>query len=365
MEPAPATSRDHASIHLQRFSGVDAFRILCTYGVVILHSGFNHEYHVSPAASSLQDFFGFAVPTFLALSFLLQVLRNKDGKFAFYTRCMRLMIPYLLWSALHLAARAAKYEMQHQPAKIHDLLADPLAILCFGAASVQLYFLPLLFVGGCLCAGISRPLQNTATPWLVVLLVLTAFANHLIVVSGNDFDLSAGRAFQNLAPPIAAHPIIDQVARVVLVCFSWSARCLPYIIGIFLMVRLGTITLFTASWLPILGCLLLGISILIPLPAGTGEYVSGLSATLTALAISSKLPSHPLVRTMATFTFGVFLLHDLVLEGLEFIFKQFGMPQVSLVQLVVISFAAFFLSTLVVWLGSRGGSLCRTLFAMG
>ena len=223
----------------QRFYGVDIFRILSAYGVVVLHSGLGRDFHVDRAAASYQHLFNFPVPTFLALSFFLQVYRKPGVPFNIFARWRRLMIPYFVWTVIHLAARAAKYVALHQSAKINELISDPLGLLFFGAASAQLYFLPLLFVGSCLCAYLQRPLLKAAPSLLILLLVLTTFSYHVIVVTGNGFDLSTGWAFQNLVAPHTAHRALNQSARVVLVYLFWLIRCLPYVIGVCLWARFG------------------------------------------------------------------------------------------------------------------------------
>jgi len=351
--------------HLHRFSGVDGFRILATYAVVGLHSGFNQAYAVTSSADAFQDVLNFAVPTFLALAFFLQISRKNDGGFNISARLQRLMVPYLVWTALHLIARAAKYAMQHQPAKIHELISDPVALLLFGAASVQLYFLPLLFVGGCLCAYLNHPLRAAPTFLLLIFLVLAVLANHQMIVSGNGFDLSAGRAFQVLAPPHEGHPIFDQITRIVLVCICWMIRCLPYIIGLSILVRYVASPVFTARWLLIPWVALFVFFDLIPLPSGLNEIAIGLSAVASATILSTWLPPSRSVSKIANFTFGIFLVHDLVLEVLEMVSKRFLELHISLIQLVAISVTAFSISAMVVWIGSRLGKAGRTVFAIG
>jgi surface polysaccharide O-acyltransferase-like enzyme len=354
-----------ADLRHERFFGLDIFRILSTYAVVVLHSGLSHDFHISPAAARYQQFFNFAVPTFLALSFFLQVYRRPRAPFDFSGRWRRLMLPYFLWTAVHLAARSAKYAGQHESVKIHNLLSDPVGILFFGEASVQLYFLPLLFVGGFLCACLSQPLYKASRGVLSLLLIVTAVSYHVLLATGNGFELSTGCAFQNLAPPLAGHPILNQEARMILVCLSWFIRCLPYIVGVCLLVRFTTTRPFTARWSAIFWISLFLISILLPLPIGASEVLCGLAALATALAISSKVTSSRAVTSIASLTFGIFLMHDLVLEGVELIFNRLRVSEISLVQVVAISITTFSISAVVVWLGSRLGRPAQIILAVG
>jgi peptidoglycan/LPS O-acetylase OafA/YrhL len=151
----------------------------------------------------------------------------------------------------------------------------------------------------------------------------------------------------------------------ILVCLSWFIRCLPYIVGVCLLVRFTTTRPFTARWSAIFWISLFLISILLPLPIGASEVLCGLAALATALAISSKVTSSRAVTSIASLTFGIFLMHDLVLEGVELIFNRLRVSEISLVQVVAISITTFSISAVVVWLGSRLGRPAQIILAVG
>lgn len=141
----PTTSRDgHMSpaglgLGTSRNAVVDAFKLLAAFGVVIIH--------LAPPATSaraLTDFFNsFAVPFFLLISLYFLVLKHgRAGNLRWGDlHCDRLAVPYLAWSAIYLGLRFAKGWLRGEP-----LSPDWLGVVFFGAAAVQLYFLPLLLV---------------------------------------------------------------------------------------------------------------------------------------------------------------------------------------------------------------------------
>ena len=91
------------------------------------------------------------------------------------------------------------------------------------------------------------------------------------------------------------------------------------------------------------------------LPPGIGEVLSGLSVLALALALSFRLPPSRAMGQVALLTFGIYLLHDLVLEGFEFLFKLLRFSEISFAILVAVSLAAFAISALIVFFGSRLG----------
>ena len=347
----------------QRFLGIDLLRILAVYGVVVLHSGINRDYLVTPAAAAYQNLFEFAVPSFLAISFFLQAFRAGPRPFDIRARWRRIMIPYFIWTLIHIAARCAKYTLLHQRGALDAISSDPMALLFFGAASVQLYFLPLLFAGSCLCALLIPPSRKTPTPLLILLLLLAGWLLYRMDVTGNGFDLARGAAFQSLAPSM---PVNNPPLRFALVLLAWLTRCLPYVIGALLLTRIKGFTAPRSStgWL-VLWSLLFVASVCLPLPPGVGELIAGISSLATALALSCHLRPNPILTALASFTFGIFLIHDLVLEMLDLVFKRMRLTEISLLRLAAISLAVYVISALLVWLGSRLGKTARIILAVG
>jgi hypothetical protein len=109
----------------QRFLGINLLRILCASGVVVLHPENNHKYSVTPAAARYQGLFDFAGPSFLAISFHLQALRAGDRPFDIRARWRRFMIPYFVWTLLHIAPSEAKYILLHQPGGLDVIKFQP------------------------------------------------------------------------------------------------------------------------------------------------------------------------------------------------------------------------------------------------
>ncbi len=136
--------------------GIDLARIIATYGIVLIHSGDYAPY--DNLALQLKDFFGFALPFFLAASFYLLSNPEKKSKLSnlISSRCNRLLLPYFAWSLVYISARIIKDLVTHKLVDVETLFRDPFAILFFGAAAVHLYFLPLLFTGNLFGIIISK-----------------------------------------------------------------------------------------------------------------------------------------------------------------------------------------------------------------
>ena len=88
-----------------RLIGIDLFRGIAAYAVVVQHSAIAP---VSTLASHFQDICGFAVPFFLATSFLFIARKNLESVDLFNflgERTRRILIPYAAWTALYLALK--------------------------------------------------------------------------------------------------------------------------------------------------------------------------------------------------------------------------------------------------------------------
>jgi hypothetical protein len=181
--------------------------------------------------------------------------------------------------------------------------------------------------------------------------------------TGNGFDLAREAAFQSLTHSM---PLQSTPLRLILVWVAWLTRCLPYVIGVVLMIRIMGLTAPRGreGWL-ILWSILFFASVCLPLPQGVGELIAGISSLGAALALSWHLRSKPVLTRLATFTFGIFLLHDLLLEILDLVLKRMGASEISLVRLVAISLVVFSISAALVWFGSRLGRNARIVLAVG
>ena len=131
-----------------RLTGVDMFRGIAVYAVVILHSDEGISVH-PPIWEFIVKFSNFAVPFFLATSFYLAIkkLYISGSKYKLKPRLSRLLIPYGFWTLVYLLYKALKYLVDNELDRLNSLFQDPVALIFLGGAAFHLYFLPLLFAG--------------------------------------------------------------------------------------------------------------------------------------------------------------------------------------------------------------------------
>lgn len=313
----------------KREIGIDLFRGFAILAVAILHV--DEGIQVLPSGwSYITDFALFAVPFFLALSFYLAIdkLSASLQPYPLRSRLVRLLVPYGIWSAIYLFYKIAKYGAAGEFGKLVDLVRDPLALICFGGAGFHLYFLPLLAVGTLLIKFSEWAVFKKISLRQLSLLCLISFLSYEVLLrSGNDYQLGANRAFQPLLGTIFADGKSNPLLRLILVVVAWMIRCAPYVL-------VGTILTHPSvnkfrknlvSKLPILWIfvfIVLNILTAQFLPRSVYEITRGYSALLAAISISSILKYNYLIENLGTCSFGIYLIHLLIIEIFQSIAKR-------------------------------------------
>lgn len=376
----------------ERLAGVDAFRGLAAFGVVVIHAGLVVGGSLTMAAQAWQDFFnGFAVPFFLAAAFFFAAITARTAGTGETTpsfgrwlarRAERLLVPYAGWALIYSAARTAKALLRHQPTAWSPW-TDPVGLFLSGGGAVALYFLPLLFVGlvtGRLLEGALRRLSSWAAWVLAGGAVLLAGA---LSGSGNAFDLGTTRAF---GPALAGHPVLADffLVRVALVVVADAVRCLPYVVLATLAAR--HLPILAARWpaaaLRLAGTVTFVLTVMAPALAGEQwpplpEVAPGFGTLLFAwsLSVTTATTPSPSPRSAATaltarlgaFSFGIFLLHQLVLEAMQLGFGAW-VPRPAgvgtLLGLSLAAFAACWVVLAMVTATTDRGAWLRRLFAL-
>ena len=138
----------------QRIDGIDLFRGIAAFAVVILHS--DEVIKVAPQGwPFVLSFSAFAVPFFLATSFYLLIdkISHSSQLIKWSDRFSRLLIPYVFWSAVYLGIKILQFLLKKQPHKIHLLLEKWPELIFLGQSGFHLYFIPLLISGILLVAA--------------------------------------------------------------------------------------------------------------------------------------------------------------------------------------------------------------------
>jgi peptidoglycan/LPS O-acetylase OafA/YrhL len=345
-----------------RLSGIDLFRGIAAYAVVLLHS--------RPDPSLLSDFWGakllilanFAVPFFLAVSFYLAIVKaySEQKSISLKTRFLRLLTPYIFWSFFHLSVRIGKYLISGQIGKISELFSDPIGLIFCGGASVQLYFLPLLFTGTCLLKPAEYLIEKRIKfRWLLVIFTASIILYELILATQNGFQIGGNIAFNNFLSAIFPTGNINPLVRILTIILAWMIKCLPYILLAMILshpVFKTFISKFSGKFIEnIYGFslfLVLLCSQFIPLlPHATREITLAYTSLLLAIYLSSHLPEKSIITELGLCSFGIYLIHYLILEVLFIVgVKIYPSLQtaVSITTLLIFSIPGFVLSWLAI-----------------
>ncbi len=310
-----------------RLTGIDLFRCLAIFGVIILHSdqGISFE---SQGWPQILEFSHFAVPFFLATSFYLAF--NKiyvtGGEYLLRPRLTRLLIPYLLWTGIYVSYKSFKYLIQHEPDNLNKLFHDPIGIIFFGGAAFHLYFLPLL-ISGTLFIQLIIWLQNKKISLknLILLCFISLVLYQVILQTGNSFDNRTALAFQSLlSSPFFGNLENNSLLRILLVGLALLIRCLPYIF------MAAIITHQNVNWqwqrnsskyfmIILVSFLIINSFGRALLPESLSELSRGYTALLLAIVLSNYLPQNKIVKNLSFCSFGIYLIHLLFVEFFQII----------------------------------------------
>jgi len=330
---------------------LDVARLVAIFGVIAIHCA-----PTTVAAGCVTDFaLNFCVPFFL-LSSLYLFWRECDlpgaSAVALRRRLPRLLLPYLSWSAIYLLARIVKLALRGDGPGALLSGTNLVSVIFAGGAAVHLYFLPLLALGLVLSHLLASKLpaapgsrRTVLVPVLVAGAVLSVVSAHLE----------------------AALPI-----RLVVLYADWAMWLVGPISAAALLAS------FPADRppRPALGAgLLVGAIVLdILIVARALPYawrLHGLLLAVLLLVACEQLrhvpPRSVFWQNFVRTTFGIFLVHHLVLEAIEFAAARFGflsrLVPYSLASLVLVGSATFVISATMTWAIGRNRRLSGVLLA--
>ncbi len=361
----------------QRLLGIELCRGLSTYAVILVHSGDETwGLPIDTSAIVFRQYFYFAVPFFLATAFyFMSSRRNSNPRAFWHSRVARILVPYIVWSGLFLASRITVFKLANKPDRLQELLQDPLAIVFFGGASYQLYFLPLLLAGTTLVLLI--PLLDILRLGQAGLLFLSGLAiglYHYLEASGNAFQLGQNVAFQSLmnlwSIDLNQHPWL----RLILVEAAWMIKCLPYfLVALSLRQVLKNPAVFFNKAAVFGGAsafLLVAVWGKLLLPAALQEILLAYILLLLGISLSGYLKTGISARfavSIGACSFGIYLIHPFAINVVRPLTGKL-LPEItaaiSIPSMLVISLGSFLLSWIAVVYLTRHKVAAKYLFGM-
>ena len=329
VEPAATGSNRSLANHI---AGFDWLRMLAAYGVIWIHC-----FDMHPSARYVAGLFGFAVPAFVTMAFLLFVRsasskENASATSIIWKRCRRIVPAYLAWSAIYVAARIAKRALLHTTGPEFDWTA----VLLTGGASYHLYFLPAMILW-----------TAAAAPWRAALLSTTrpALLGATLILAGIGFVV----AEQNWARPYD------------MVFLSHLRGLTPYVffgLGMGLVLPHGLRE--ATRWIPPVVGLAVAMA-LIALSNNWPHSTAVATSTVSNLLIVWSFFSMPTgwtgatARRLAECAFGIYLCHAIFVEGGQVALLRVGMnhPSLTIVVAFTLAVMAASLSTTLILNHSR------------
>ncbi|MBD1848391.1 acyltransferase [Cyanobacteria bacterium FACHB-63] len=305
----------------QRLTGVDVFRGLAMYAVIIVHVDEGVKV-LPPGWLSITNFASFCVPFFLATAFYFAInkLYTSQGRYPLKSRLFRLLIPYGVWSLLYLLYKAAKYMVAGEPNRLFQLLQDPLSLVFFGGASYHLYFLPLLAIGTLLIKFVEFLIEKKFSLQGVGLIALVSLLVYQVILSsGNGLKEPDNVAFEPLLAAIFPEGNSNPLLRLLLVELSWALRCLPYVMFAMLLAhpkanKFCSMLSSNYSTFWVLVFLVVNIFGSWLLPDAVEEVGRGYSAVIAAITVSTLLKENTVIKNIGLCSFGIYLIHIFFVE---------------------------------------------------
>jgi peptidoglycan/LPS O-acetylase OafA/YrhL len=357
-----------------RLFGIDICRGLAAYAVVLLHSGDKTWAPLGFWASQINSWFNFAVPFFLAASFYFMVPKlpmGFSGKF-WKQRFERLFIPYVIWTVVYVGLKAVMFLVSKQPEKLQELFQDPISIILFGGASIQLYYLPMLFAGTLGLIIICDPLvkRNIGISTLAILTILSIGLYELLVSTGNTFHLGPNIAFESLLTFIYPQGNNNPLLRILLVSIAWIIRCLPYMLLAMLLTQITSQKqlLVKSNMFGIVSLVLFGLVSALGtsfMPNAMHEFLSGYLILIFGIYISNYLTANQLIDNLGLCSFGIYLMHPVFMQILELVVRKVVpslLNEVSLVSKLVFSLPCFLITWLAVAILMKNKLVAKYMF---
>jgi peptidoglycan/LPS O-acetylase OafA/YrhL len=300
----------------QRIDGIDLFRGIAAFAVVILHS--DEVIKVAPQGWLFYlNFSAFAVPFFLATSFYLLVdkLGNSSKSIKWPDRFSRLLIPYVFWSAVYLGIKILQFSLKKQPHKIQLLLEKWPELVFLGQSEFHLYFIPLLISGILLIVAGESFLRSRPSLPLSIFLFFIFFSTYSFYIS---FDFANVRWLEETVK-FKVVELDPDILKLFTKILGFFLRCSSYITAALIFSRLTIKDKLLNSKFPgFLVCLILFIAVNsfsdFGLTKVAEELLKGYISLALAFTSSIYIHNNSVISSLGRCSFGIYLMHLVFLQ---------------------------------------------------
>jgi peptidoglycan/LPS O-acetylase OafA/YrhL len=271
------------SLPSQRLAGIDLLRIMAAVGIIWFHT------EGVPYAQ-----IGYAgLPIFLLTYFSLVTKQSRLHATPQFLRRRwdRLLKPWLFWSAVYGVCRLVKAAHTMDVSSIERMLSPETVLV---GTSIHLWYLPYAFASGLFIHVLNRRiLRINDTLVILVAALIGVFVLAACTVSLHAYELAAPLPQWEFG--LAAIPLGLALGRSLAIP---SRRVQMLLLSMLCAATLGTCAILSSFHLS---------STAIPY---------GLAMALVCLAYGWRVNGNGFIATLAPLTFGIYLLHPLVMYGL-------------------------------------------------
>jgi peptidoglycan/LPS O-acetylase OafA/YrhL len=350
----------------RRIDGIDLFRGIAAFAVVILHS--DEVIKVAPQGwSFVLHFSDFAVPFFLATSFYLLVdkLANSAQLIKWSDRFYRLLVPYIFWSFIYLGIKILQFLLKKQPHKVQLLLENWSGLIFLGQSEFHLYFIPLLISGIILVAASESFLRSRPSLLLSIFLLFLLLFIYNFYLSLDLTNINRLEEMIKIKEFNLDYNIVSFFVKVL----GFFLRCSSYIVMALICSRLMLKNkLLDLKFSGFLLCLILFIFINIfsdfGLPKVVDEFLKGYITLALAFTSSSYIHDNFIVSSLGRCSFGVYLMHLVFLQILWSVARKIGFDfeKPSLAILFLSIFFVYLISWLLTYFLMQKKEISKIIF---
>ncbi len=271
------------SLPATRIANIDRLRILAAIGIVWFHTDGIPYRNIAYAG----------LPIFLLVFYSLLTSHGCTGTTTDFLkrRWNRLLKPWLFWSAVYGLCRLAKGLSTIDVGSLREMVSMETLL---AGTSIHLWYLPYAFLSGAIIYRLNRWTCRVSDA--VVVLATTTAGMVLLAIHATGTWNHLGHPLPQWEFGMAAIPLGMAVGRCLMIPSRDRQRLLLLVIALIVAIECETL-----QWLGF----------------GSPAIPYGIGLVLVCLAYCWEIRSDIVVTSLASLTFGVYLIHPLVAHALR------------------------------------------------